>query len=85
MTTVAKPQNGLLKQVACGILILLISGWIGYVSLKGITLDTMVAGINTRVTVLETVASTIKDDIMEIKLLIKEVRADQQRRERRER
>ncbi len=73
------------KQIVCGILIVLIAGWITYVSAKGATLDALIAGINTRVTVLETVASTIKDDIVEIKTLIKEVREDQRRREFKER
>lgn len=75
-------SNGTFKQIVCGITIILIAGWIAYVSIKGITIDAMVAGINTRVTVLETVASTIKDDVLEIKMLMKEVRADQQRREK---
>jgi hypothetical protein len=73
-------NSSLFKQVVCGILIILIAGWITYVSAKGVSLDTMVSGINTRVTVLETVASTIKEDIMEIKVLIKEVREEQRRR-----
>lgn len=74
-----KPVPDMFKQIVCGVVIILIAGWIGYVSLKGTTLDAMVSGINTRVTVLETVTSAIKDDITEIKILIKEVRADQQR------
>ena len=79
-------KNGsMFKQIVCGILIVLIAGWITYISAKGVSIDAMVAGINTRVTVLETVASTIKDDIVEIKTLIKEVREDQRRREFKER
>lgn len=74
-------DSKLFKQIICGILVVLIAGWITYVSAKGISLDAMVAGINTRVTVLETVASTIKDDILEIKVLIKEIRRDQMKRE----
>lgn len=75
----AKLPNTTFSQVICGILIILIAGWICYVSFKGITLDGAIAGINTRVTVLETVASTIKDDIMEIKGMLKEIREDQKR------
>jgi hypothetical protein len=78
-------NNKTLKQIVCGVLIVLIAGWITYVSAKGVTIDAMVAGINTRVTVLESVTSTIKDDIIEIKMLIKEVREDQKRREFKER
>ncbi len=74
-----KPATDLFKQVVCGVVVILIAGWIGYVSLKGTTLDAMVAGINTRVTVLESVTSAIKDDILEIKMLIREVREDQKR------
>ncbi len=75
-------MNGMYKQIVVGVVTLLIAGWIAYTSTKGYTLDAMVAGINTRVTVLETVASTIKDDILEIKVMMKEVRDDQRRRNR---
>jgi len=73
-------DSKLFKQIICGILVILIAGWITYVSAKGVSLDALVAGINTRVTVLETVASTIKDDIIEIKVLMKEIRYEQMRR-----
>jgi hypothetical protein len=76
----ANEDSKLFKQIVCGILIVLVAGWITYVSAKGVSLDAVVAGINTRVTVLETVASTIKDDITEIKVLMKEIRHDQMRR-----
>lgn len=75
-------MNGMYKQIIVGVVTLLIAGWIAYTSTKGYTLDAMVAGINTRVAVLETVASTIKDDILEIKNMMKEVRDDQRRRNR---
>jgi hypothetical protein len=71
----------MIKQILCGIFVVLIAGWVTYVSAKGISIDTMVAGINTRVTVLETVALNIKEDIIEIKMLMREVRQDQKRRE----
>jgi hypothetical protein len=77
-------KESMLKQIICGVVIVLISGWIGYISLKGSTLDAMAAGLNTRVTVLESVTSTIRGDISEIKSLIKQVRDDQIRRETRE-
>lgn len=81
----ADETNGkMFKQIICGVMIVLVAGWITYVSMKGISLDAMVAGLHTRVTVLELVATTIKDDITEIKLLMKEVRSDQMRRERKE-
>ncbi len=79
MQVLSKSFVATAKQIICGITIFLIAGWISYISLKGVTLDVMVNGINTRVTVLETVASTIKEDIVEIKALIKEVRDDQRR------
>lgn len=70
-------NSGMFKQIVCGIVIILVAGWITYVSVKGTSLDAMVAGINTRVTVLETVANTIKDDVSEMKLMIREIRNDQ--------
>ena len=77
-------KDSTFKQIVSGVLIIVIAGWITYVTLKGQTLDAVIAGINTRVSVLEVVASTIKDDITEIKLLVKELRNDQIRRARRE-
>ena len=77
-------NSGTLRHIVSGIIIILIAGWIGYISVKGITIDAMVAGINTRVSVLETVASTIKDDIVEIKGLMRDVRENQLRLERKE-
>ena len=75
-------DRNIFKQVVCGILIVLIAGWITYVSAKGVTLDAMVAGMNTRVTVLETVASTIKDDIIEVKIMLRDIRNEQMRKEK---
>lgn len=70
------------KKIACGVMIILIAGWVTYVSVKGVSLDAVVAGINTRVSVLEQVATTIKEDILEIKLLMRDIRGDQLRREK---
>lgn len=77
--------NGTFKQIMGGILIILVAGWIGYISIRGITLQEVVAGIHTRVSVLEAVAKTIKEDMIEIKTLIRQVRDDQLRREKKER
>jgi hypothetical protein len=81
---VEQRKPDVLKQIVCGVVILLIAGWISYVSLKGITLDAAAAGLSTKVAVLESVTLTIKEDITEIKTLIKEVRTDQKRRELKE-
>lgn len=70
------------KKIAVGVMVVLIAGWVTYVSVKGVSLDAVVAGINTRVSVLEQVASTIKEDIQEIKILMRDVRNDQIRREK---
>ena len=74
-------NSSMFKNITVGVVTILIAGWVTYVSVKGVNLDAMVAGINTRVSVLETVASTIKEDIMEIKALLYEVRNDQKRRD----
>ncbi len=73
-------SNGMFKQVMAGILVILIAGWITYVSVKGTSLDAMIAGIHTRVSVLEMVATTIKEDIAEIKTVMKEIRDSQRTR-----
>ena len=70
------------KKIACGVMIVLIAGWVTYVSVKGVSLDAVVAGINTRVSVLEQVASTIKEDIVEMKVMLRDIRGDQIRREK---
>ena len=73
-------NNRLFKQIAVGVIIILIAGWVTYVSAKGVSTDAIVAGIQTRVAVLENVALTIKEDIAEIKVTMKEIRNDQKRR-----
>ena len=82
MTEERKPD--MFRQIVGGVVIILIASWICYVSLKGITLDATAAGLSTKVAVLESVTLTIKEDITEIKTLIKEVRTDQKRRELKE-
>ena len=77
-------NSRMFKQVICGTLIVLVTGWITYVSAKGIGLDTLISGINTRVTVLETVAATIKNDILEMKGMLRDIRNDQMRKQRRD-
>jgi len=72
-------ESNMIRQIIAGIIIVVVGSWAVYISAKGINLDAMIAGINTRVSVLETVASTIKEDIIEIKTLIKEIREDQKR------
>jgi len=73
-------NNRLFKQIAVGVIIILIAGWVTYVSAKGISMDAITAGIQTRVAVLENVALTIKEDIAEIKMTMKEIRNDQKKR-----
>ena len=72
-------NNRLFKQIAVGVIIILIAGWVTYVSAKGISMDAIAAGIQTRVAVLENVALTIKEDIAEIKATMKEIRNDQKK------
>ena len=72
-------EKSMVKQIIAGIIIVLVGGWITYVTFKGVSLDAMISGINARVAVLESVTSTIKDDIMEIKGMLKEIRDDQKR------
>ena len=72
-------NNHLFKQIAVGVIIILIAGWVTYVSAKGVSMDAIVAGIQTRVAVLENVALTIKEDIAEIKATMKEIRNDQKK------
>ena len=73
----SEKNSPMFKQIVAGIVVILVAGWITYVSIKGTSLDAMMAGINTRVSVMETVASTIKDDIVEIKVMMKEIRDGQ--------
>lgn len=75
-------KNGVYRQIFVGIVIVLTTGWITYISFRGLDLAAVVSGIHTRVAVLETVASTLKEDIGEIKILIREVREDQKRIQR---
>jgi hypothetical protein len=79
-----KGDNSMLKQILCVILSALIVGWVGYVSSQGIKLDT-------RVAVQESITSTIKEDVKELKGdmkvmigVVQEIRSDQIRRTNKE-
>jgi hypothetical protein len=65
------------KRIGGTILVLIITGWLGWVSVCSIAYEK-------RISVVESVVSFIKEDIVEVKLLVKEIRNDQLRRERRE-
>ena len=77
-------NSPMFNRIVVGIVVVLICSWVTYVSVKGVSLDTQVAGVNTRVSVLEVIASTIREDVRDIKILITEVRNDQKRAERRD-
>ena len=76
-------NSPMFNKILVGIVVILVCSWVTYVSIKGVSLDTQVAGVNTRVSVLEVIASTIREDVRDIKILITEVRNDQKRAERR--
>ena len=59
------------------ILTVFITGWIGWVSLCAVAYDK-------RISVTESVIVYIQSDIKEVKELVKDIRNDQMRRERRE-
>ena len=77
-------NSPMFNKILVGIVVILVCSWVTYVSIKGVSLDTQVAGVNTRVSVLEVIASTIKEDVRDIKILITEVRNDQKRADRRD-
>lgn len=77
-------NSPMFNKIVIGIVVVLVCSWVTYVSVKGVSLDTQVAGVNTRVSVLEVIASTIREDVRDIKILITEVRNDQKRAERRD-
>jgi hypothetical protein len=60
-----------------GILTVFITGWIGWVSLCAVAYDK-------RISVTESVVQYIQSDIKEVKELVRDIRNDQVRRERRE-
>jgi hypothetical protein len=65
------------KRVTCSVVIAVLIGWLGWVSLGAIAADK-------RITVVESVVTFIQADITEMKGLVREIRQDQLRRERRE-
>ena len=77
-------NSPMFNRIVVGIVVVLVCSWVTYVSIKGVSLDTQVAGVNTRVSVLEVIASTIREDVRDIKILITEVRNDQKRADRRD-
>ncbi len=69
------------KAIITGLVITLVSAWVVYVSVKGVTIDAIVAGINTRVTVIETATTlqfnTIAEWRKEIKTSLDEIATEQ--------
>jgi hypothetical protein len=64
-----------LKWVVGSISVVLIAGWLCWISIGAIAADK-------RISVTESVVSYIQTDIKEVKELVKEIRQDQVRRER---
>ncbi len=75
------------KAIITGLVITLVSAWVVYVSVKSVTIDAIVAGINTRVTVIETANTlqfnTIADWRKEIKASLDEIATEQKNTNRR--
>jgi hypothetical protein len=65
------------KRAVGSVLIIVIAGWLGWVSVCAIAYDK-------RISVVESVVTYIKEDISEMKALVKDIRSDQVRRERKE-
>jgi hypothetical protein len=65
------------KRAVCSIVAAVLIGWLGWVSFGAISVDK-------RVTVVESTVAYIREDITEMKVLVKEIRQDQLRRERRD-
>ena len=59
------------------VLLFVVTGWLGWVSICAVSYDK-------RISVVESVVTYIQADIKEVKDLVKEIRNDQLRRERRE-
>ena len=62
---------------AVAVLLFAVTGWIGWISIGAVSYDK-------RISVVESVVTYIQADIKEVKELVKEIRNDQLRRERKE-
>jgi hypothetical protein len=65
------------KRVLSGVIIVLITGWLGWVSICAVAADR-------RIAVVESTMTFIQGDIKEVKDLVREIRQDQVRREQKE-
>jgi hypothetical protein len=70
-------ERGQVMKFIVGVLMVCITGWIGWVSICAVAYDK-------RISVTESVITYIQSDIKEVKELVKDIRNDQVRRERRE-
>jgi hypothetical protein len=70
-------EKGQAMKFVIGVLTVFITGWIGWVSLCAVAYDK-------RISVTESVIVYIQSDIKEVKELVKDIRNDQMRQERRE-
>jgi len=85
-------RNGqTLKTIVAAVAIFIITSWIGYISMRGITTNENVATVAQKIAVVEANVLNIKEDLKEIKegiysmkALTAEIRKDQVRREKKE-
>ena len=74
--------NGMARTIIIALVVFSITSWIGYITLRTINVSVEVASVTTKVAVIEAINLTIKDDIIDMKSTLKEIRNDQVRRQK---
>ena len=74
--------NTMARNIIVAIVIFCVSGWVTYISTRGLVTNDNVAKLSARVDVIANDHQNLKDNVAEIKAVVIEIRKDQIRRSR---
>jgi hypothetical protein len=72
--------NGMAKNIIVAVVIFCVTGWVAYISTRGLVTNENVAKLSEKVSVIENDHKNLKENVIEIKNLVVEIRRDQIRR-----
>jgi hypothetical protein len=72
--------NGMARNIIVAIVIFCVTGWVAYISTRGLVTNDKVATLSAKVDVIENDHNNLKSKVNDIYILTKEIRNDQIRR-----
>jgi cell division protein FtsL len=72
--------NGMARNIIVAVVIFCVTGWVTYISTRGLITNDNLASLRTEVEVIKTDHKNLKDNVAEIKQLVIDIRKDQIRK-----